>query len=468
MGYILARHRVQLDYEEENEEIHQLIGNNSLSGYFLQLARDLDVVEVKTPENIYMSHLSETASTGRAAGNATLDSARHNLASTFVNAFVNAGFGTDTLMTVDDSNWLYKNKEHGMMSAAASLGLLLLWNVEEGLTKIDKYLYSGEDFTKAGAILAIGMVSSGVRNDCDPALALLSEQVEATSSTIKGAACTALGMAYGGTAREDVAECLTPIASTCPEDGAVLPEVMYDACLASLSLGMIYVGTCDEEIASTLIQRLMCSTDAELEQPLASYIGLGIGLLFLGKQEKADAMIEAVRTVEHKMGKYAAITIETCAYAGSGNVLKVQQMLKHCADHLEENAEHQAAAVLGIGLVTMGESIGSSMAVRAFDHLLQYGELPVRRAVPLAYALLYVSNAEYTVVDTLSRLTHDVDSEVAMNATLALGIVSAGTNSSRVAGLLRQLSEYYAREANNLFIVRIAQALLHMGKVIKS
>ena len=32
-----------------------------------------------------------------------------------------------------------------MMSATASLGSLLLWDVENGLTQIDKYLYSNDE-----------------------------------------------------------------------------------------------------------------------------------------------------------------------------------------------------------------------------------------------------------------------------------------------------------------------------------
>jgi hypothetical protein len=41
----------------------------------------------------------------------------------------------DKLMTVDEK-WLHKNKDHGMMSAAASLGLILLWDVDEGLSQV--------------------------------------------------------------------------------------------------------------------------------------------------------------------------------------------------------------------------------------------------------------------------------------------------------------------------------------------
>lgn len=48
-------------------------------------------------------------------GPTTVDSARANLAGTFVNAFVNAGFGNDPLMVgAEEGNaWIYKNKDHG-------------------------------------------------------------------------------------------------------------------------------------------------------------------------------------------------------------------------------------------------------------------------------------------------------------------------------------------------------------------
>ena len=63
---------------------------------------------------VYKSHLTE----GRAPSGPAVDSARQNLASTFVNAFVNAGFGQDKLMTVvpegdggsENVHWIFKNK----------------------------------------------------------------------------------------------------------------------------------------------------------------------------------------------------------------------------------------------------------------------------------------------------------------------------------------------------------------------
>lgn len=67
-------------------------------------------MDPKTPEDIYKSHLENNRPT---FGPGQVDSARQNLASSFVNGFVNAAFGTDKLLTEEGNKWLYKNKEHG-------------------------------------------------------------------------------------------------------------------------------------------------------------------------------------------------------------------------------------------------------------------------------------------------------------------------------------------------------------------
>ena len=44
------------------------------------------------------------------------------------------------------------------------------------------------------------------------------------------------------------------------------------------------------------------------------------------------------------------------------------------------------------------------------------------------------------------------------------GLIGAGTNNARLAGMLRGLSSYYYKEPTLLFLVRVAQGLVHMGK----
>ena len=124
----------------------------------------------------------------------------------------------------------------------------------------------------------------------------------------------------------------------------------------------------------------------------------------------------------------------------------------------------QGAAVLGVAAIAMGEDVGTEMAIRTIGHLLRYGDASMRRAAPLALALLSPSNPKLNILDTLSKLSHDADSDVASCALLALGIVGAGTNNARLAANLRQLAALHAKDPNALFAVRIAQGLVHLGK----
>jgi len=283
-----------------------------------------------------------------------------------------------------------------------------------------------------------------------------------TPSTMRIGAILGLGLAYAGTAREDLVEMLSEVLeSDCEMD--VLSITAY-------SLGLIFVGSCNADIAGTITDILLSRDSESLNHPYTKFLCLGLGLLYLGQQSRAELTMETLKVLEGPVARYVQFTVDTCAYAGTGDVLKIQEMLHACGEHLDEkeNSDFQAVAVLGISLIALGEEIGSSMSLRAFNHLLQYGEPVIRRTVPLALGLLSVSNPQLQVMDTLSKLSHDGDNDVAQGAILALGMIGAGTNNSRIAGLLRQLSAYYSKDPDHLFTIRIAQGLLHLGKGLVS
>jgi 26S proteasome regulatory subunit N1 len=51
--------------------------------------------------------------------------------------------GVDSLMVpkeVTDSPWIYKVKNEGLIAAAASLGMIYLWDPEGGSNHINEYL----------------------------------------------------------------------------------------------------------------------------------------------------------------------------------------------------------------------------------------------------------------------------------------------------------------------------------------
>jgi 26S proteasome regulatory subunit N1 len=460
MGFILGSQKLVLPEFLDDDVMMEIIGNFKLHEHYLLLAKDLEVLEAKSPEDIYKNHLADQSRIrSRQPAGGQVDSAKQNLASTFVNAFVNAGFSNDTLMTPESSDWVYRNKDHGKLSAVASLGLICLWDLESGFSTVDKYTYHNQDDLRAGALLATGLISSGVTSEMDAAFALLQEHVESASGQMKLSTILGLGFAYAGSRREDILELLSPLVSSTEESFEV-------SCMAALALGFVFVGQGNDDVSGAILEAFMSRTETDLNSSSAMFLALGLGLLFVGRGETIEAILEALQVVEHPFRKCVELTVELLAYTGTGNVLQIQKLLKVVGDHIEEEEKgmHQAIAVLGIAAISMGETLGSQMSYRIFDSVLQYCEVNVRRAVPLAFGLLSISNPQITVMDTLSKLSHDNDEFVSQNAIFALGLIGAGTNNSRIAQLLRQLAVYYGKEPNHLFLVRIAQGYLYMGK----
>ncbi len=295
-----------------------------------------------------------------------------------------------------------------------------------------------------------------------------------------------MGIAYAGKNRADVISLISNVVS----DSAVSMEIVG---VSALSLGLIAIGTANGEVTSTLIQTLLERSEVELKETFSKFLALAIGLIYLGKGEQVEVILESLKAIPEPLQAFATILVDVCAYAGTGNVLKIQQLLSICSEHIEnepakeeakpetkekdkkdKKAEekdtglasnlHQAVAVIGISLIAMNEEIGSEMALRAFGHLLHYGEPVIKRAVPLALGLLSCSNPKLNILDTLSKFSHDSDPEVSYNSIFGLGLVGAGTNNARLAAMLRQLAMFHAKDQNNLFMVRLAQGLTHMGK----
>lgn len=479
IAYILGDARVWIDLTQGEagikdesllEELQAIMGNVRLNERYLALARDLDVMEAKVPDDVYKSHLID----GRSSSN-PVDSASGNTAATYVNAFVNAGFGQDKLVTVETDegedadadnksvHWIFRNKSYGKMAAAASLGMVLLWDVEGGLPKVDRYLYASDHMVVSGALLAFGIIASGITDEVDPAFAVLSEYVENEDDNIKIGAIWGLGIAYAGRAKEDVKEVLLPVIGN--------PDVSMElSSMAALAAGLCYAGTADGELVEIMLQSLMLRGELELDSVHGRNMAHALGILFLGKQDAVEATIEVAKTLPEKTSTYTCNVLDLFGYAGTGDVLKIQQFLATCGEQFEDEevdpwqTAHQSIAALAIGAIAGGEELGSQMAHRALEHILQYGGPAAKKGVPLALAVLNVSNPDVAVIDTLGRLSHDTDEQVVMSALISLGIVGAGTNNARLAGLLRNLSMYYSKDASMLFLVRISQGLVHSGK----
>ena len=56
---------------------------------------------------------------------------------------------------------------------------------------------------------------------------------------------------------------------------------------------------------------------------------------FPGRQEAVEAIIAALEVIPEPFKSMSMTLVEVCAYAGTGNVLKIQNLLHICSEHYE-------------------------------------------------------------------------------------------------------------------------------------
>jgi 26S proteasome regulatory subunit N1 len=163
------------------------------------------------------------------------------------------------------------------------------------------------------------------------------------------------------------------------------------------------------------------------------------------------------------------VAVETCAYIGSGNVLLIQKYMQLATKHYDEKTqqleiEQVCLGLIGVALISISEIVGIKMIIRNIHHIMQYCELPIKRVVPIMLTIVGIQNLDIQVTDLLYKLAHDEDKEIALKALLGLGVIAAGSNNSRIGGLLRNLGLYYENENDYLYVIRIALGILYAGK----
>jgi 26S proteasome regulatory subunit N1 len=467
LAFILAREGIFLEEEEQyikDSELMEIMRNYKQSEYFRVLGKTLELLEPKHPESVFKSHLEDKKSDSK-----KLESYKINMAYSIASSFINAGFGTEVLLSKKDSDWIFKNKEEGLTCMLAGLGLVNIWDYLEGPGKLYEYAGNKETdiYKRAGRNMGLGISLSNIHDDNDIAVAVLLEELQDKNLNIKISALFGLGLAAAGTQNEKLLNSLLEVF----QDFSYGFEV---SAFISLALGLIFIGSSNEsvfeEIFTILISRNEESKGKIFESPFFVIFVLGMGLICLGKQKDNETIIDTLVTIEtfsKEMKDYLKTMLTSFSYAGSGNVARVQELMQIIAKSTDEiNPKVQSLAVIGCSLIALGEDVGTEMLSRSFNHFLQFGDVNIKRSVSLAMALLNLSNPKVTVIDSLTKFCYDTDKSVAMNAIFSMGLVSSGSNHSRVAGLLRSLASYYNEETNPLFMVRVAQGLLHMGKGI--
>ena len=96
---------------------------------------------------------------------------------------------------------------------------------------------------------------------------------------------------------------------------------------AAISLSLIFVSSRDEDVINTILTSLMIFGEKTLENPMALFFSVALGIQFLGEQDKCETVLETLDSIEKPLSKLAKVVVESCAYIGSGNILKINEFM---------------------------------------------------------------------------------------------------------------------------------------------
>lgn len=305
LGFIMGSQR-NFSYQIEDEDesaVNECINNTQLSKNFEQLARNLTMEEPKSPEDVYKSHLAEPSGFN---SNVTAESARKNLCATYVNGFVNCGFKKDSLiekdtgdgdgkdgMAVDQNNeelWVFRNKEAGKTAAVASLGLVYLWAGDEiGSDVLNPWMEDSQTDVHcvSGALLGLGVTDCGVKSPFSTALGLISDALQThpqkENRYIKICGALGIALAAAGDPPEEVEGEDEDSAYNCLKNMLENDDDVAVRSFAALSIGFMYIGTGNEDVAADLTGMLF-DEGLDFDEPVLRFCALGLALIYLGKQ----------------------------------------------------------------------------------------------------------------------------------------------------------------------------------------
>ena len=195
LGFILAQEGIFLDEEDTkikiDNKIIDIMRNYKLTEYFKVLAKTLELLEPKHPEDVFKSHLEDKKS----QNTKKLESYKINMAYSIASSFINAGYGTEVLLSKKDSDWIYKNKEEGIQCLIAGMGLVNVWDYLEGPNKVYELAGNKEQdtFKRSGRNIGLGLSLCGIKEENDLAIAVLLEELLDKNINIKISALFGLG-----------------------------------------------------------------------------------------------------------------------------------------------------------------------------------------------------------------------------------------------------------------------------------
>lgn len=444
--YILARNSI---YYEGKEDEEYILCNNHIKTVYREVGASLEILPPKKLEYMFKGLNKERID-----------------AAAIANALVHFGYRRDPVFFPNEGDFKIKEEYSEQLllnksiSTVASVGLI---NAFDPDSVCDFYSQSIFNTPEPGSILALALSSFKNKDSNYTILNLLSIFIGSDDDKEVIAMLMGIAVLYAGTGSQEVYELVFPL----------LSSETNDVCLFSIYvLGVVFTG--DMDILSSCLE---IYKELKKESPFANFAILGLSLFFyktnvsvsnLGAantSEQNDKASSNTETVQDKLFSrldgHSKILAAGFAHIGTGNPAVIDHIFSYTFVG-EIDALMESLGILSACIVGVGDSVAQHHLDRISSSSLLLDSPHLRNIVPLCIALLYASNPKSEVVDTLEKLINSGDSSI--NSLISLGIVAAGTCSSRILRILDSNFCNVYKDAKASSALIYAQGLVNLGK----
>ncbi|MBW0517337.1 hypothetical protein O181_057052 [Austropuccinia psidii MF-1] len=331
----------------------------------------------------------------------------HNAVS-FANAFANAGTTSDRFLR-DNLDWLSKASNWSKFSATAGLGVIHRGNISQGMEILQPYLPaqngpSSSYYSEGGSLFALGLINAN--HGGTTVLDYIRNVMKSSSSDIiEHGAALGLGVAGMSSGNEDVYEDLRDVLY---HDSAIAGEA------AGYAMGLLMLGSGSTKALDEMLQYAHETQHEKIIRGLA----VGISLLFYGKEQAADGIIEILTSDKDPILRYGGIYTIAMAYAGTGNNKAIRRLLHVAVSDVNDDVRRAAVTSLGFLLFRNPRQVP-----RVVQLLSESYNPNVRYGAALALGIACAGTGMEEAISLLEPMTKDTVDYVKQGACIALAMI---------------------------------------------
>ncbi len=376
----------------------------------------------------------------------------YHSAMTFANAFTNAGTTSDRFLR-DNLDWLAKASNWSKFTVTASLGVINKGNLKESISLLRPYLpqegVTSSVYSEGGSLFALGLIHA---NHGTEVLELLKNTLKNNSlEIVQHGAALGLGAAGMATGNEEVYEELRNVLFT---DSAIAGEA------AGYAMGLVMLGTGNARAVEEMLEYAHETSHEKITRGLA----VGLALLFYGKEEGADTMIDTLCADKDAILRYGGIYCIALAYAGTGNNKAIRRLLHIAVSDVSDDVRR--AAVISLGFLLFRNP---TQVPRIVQLLSESYNPHVRYGSTLALGIACAGTGLEEAIELLQPMTKDPVDFVRQGACISLAMILIQQNETlnpRVAEARKTFEKIMTdkhEEAMAKFGAALAQGLIDAG-----